>query len=96
MPGLAPGSSDIFTAAAVLSQGARHARDDMHLHLPQGIIHCSRIATAGEGLEEDEDEVGEDPEGEMVDRHDFIQLCEAMLDKAQRQLIQMQQAIQRG
>ncbi len=32
----------------------------------------------------------------MVDRQDFIQLCEAMLDKAQRQLSQLQQAMQRG
>ena len=47
-------------------------------------------------MEEDEDEAGEDPDGEMVDRQDFMQLCEAMLDKAQQQLRQMQQAIQRG
>ncbi|CAL5227419.1 g10379 [Coccomyxa viridis] len=70
VPGLAPGSSDIFSAAAVLSQG--------------------------EALGEDEDEAGKDPDVEMVDRQDFIQLCEAMLDKAQRQLSQLQQAMQRG
>ena len=62
----------------------------------QVFIQNRGCATAGEALGEDEDEAGKDPDVEMVDRRDFIQLCEAMLDKAQCQLDQLQEAMQRG
>ena len=44
----------------------------------------------------DEDQSGEDPDVEEVDRQAFMQLCEAMLDSAQRQMGQIQQAMKVG
>ena len=52
--------------------------------------------SAGEALESGAGEEGVDPDIEMVDRQEFLQLCRAMLAKAEQQKGQIQQALQQG
>jgi len=57
---------------------------------------CPELFNAGEALDEGGDEAADDPDVELVDRVAFMQLCEAMLDKAQRQMSQIRQALEKG
>ena len=54
------------------------------------------VFNAGEALDDGGDEAAHDPDVELVDRQAFMQLCEAMLDKAQRQMSQIRQALEKG
>jgi len=57
---------------------------------------CPELLNAGEALDEGGDEAADDPDVELVERVAFMQLCEAMLDKAQRQMSQIRQALEKG
>ena len=51
---------------------------------------------AGEAYKSGAGEEDDDADIEMVDRQEFLQLCQAMLARAKQQKDQIQQALQQG
>ena len=54
------------------------------------------LLSAGEALNSDTGEDDVDADIELVDRQGFLQLCQAMLARAEQQKGQIQQALQQG
>ena len=54
------------------------------------------LLSAGEALNSDTGEDDVDADIELVDRQGFLQLCRAMLARAEQQKGQIQQALQQG
>lgn len=54
------------------------------------------LVSAGEALDNDAGEEDVEADIEMVDRQEFLQLCQAMLARAEQQKGQIHQALQQG